>query len=124
VKVISHACDPTFAGLQSWVETTLADAPEVTALIVHNEPLLGFLPAILAERGLSVPRDMSVVALCPDDLAVQHSVSYSNIRLPAEELGRAAVEMVVRQLAGATTTETRLLSPSLTKRRSTSPREG
>jgi DNA-binding LacI/PurR family transcriptional regulator len=120
VKVISHACDQTFAGLQSWVETTLANAPEMTALIVHNEPLLGFLPAILAERGLSVPRDMSVVALCPDDLAVQHSVSYSNIRLPADELGRAAVEMVLRQMAGATTTETRLLAPSLTKRRSTS----
>jgi len=121
VLVISHACDQTFAGLQSWVETTLADAPEMTALIVHNEPLLGFLPAILAERGLSVPRDMSVVALCPDDLAVQHSVSYSNIRLPADELGRAAVEIVVRQMAGATTTETRLLAPSLTRRRSTAP---
>jgi DNA-binding LacI/PurR family transcriptional regulator len=122
VTVISHACEQTFAALQNWVETTLTDAPEMTALIVHNEPLLGFLPAILAERGVSIPRDISVVALCPDDLAVQHSVSYSNIRLPADELGRAAVEMVVRQMAGATTTETRLLSPSFTKRRSTAAR--
>jgi DNA-binding LacI/PurR family transcriptional regulator len=122
VKVIWHACDPSFAGLQSWVETTLADVPAVSALIVHNEPLLGFLPAILAEHGLSVPRDMSVVAVCRDDVAVQHSVSYSNIWLPADELGRAAVEMVVRRTTGARTTETRLLSPSLTQRRSASPR--
>jgi DNA-binding LacI/PurR family transcriptional regulator len=63
-----------------------------------------------------------VVALCPDDIATQHSVSYSNIRLPADELGRAAVEMVMHQLERTGTTETRLLAPVLTKRRSTAAR--
>jgi DNA-binding LacI/PurR family transcriptional regulator len=122
VSVISHPCEQTFAGLQSWIDTFFVQTPDATALIVHNEPTLAFLPAIMAERGLSIPGDVSVVALCPDDIATQHSVSYSNIRLPADQLGRAAVEMVMQQMAGAGTTETRLLAPVLTKRRSTAVR--
>jgi len=60
-----------------------------------------------------------VVAICPDDMAGTHAVSFTNIAIPAEELGSIAVDMVMGHLDNAAPTETRLLAPVLTVRAST-----
>jgi LacI family transcriptional regulator, galactose operon repressor len=73
-------------------------------------------------RGIRVPEDMSVIALCPDDLAEQVSPALTAVSVPAEELGRLAVGMLMNKLDGARITETVLLAPKLTTRSSTAPR--
>ena len=87
--------------------------------MVHNEAVLPALVSELRHRGLRVPDDLSVVAVCPETMAEQHAVALTTVAIPAEEVGKQAVEMVVRRLAGHTTPEVRLLSPRLTVRDST-----
>ena len=88
-------------------------------MVVHNEAVLPALVTVLDEQGRRVPRDMSVVAVCPDDMAATHAVAFTNIAIPADEVGAIAVDMVLRHLGKAAPTETRLLSPVLTVRAST-----
>jgi DNA-binding LacI/PurR family transcriptional regulator len=117
---IEH-CESSFEGLRRCVDRLLAEQPATSGLLVHNESVLPFLADVLRERGRRIPRDLSVVAICPDDMAGTHAVGYTNIAIPAHELGTAAVDMVVRQLDGDVPAETRLLAPVLTVRESTAP---
>jgi DNA-binding LacI/PurR family transcriptional regulator len=121
VAADSAACEPSFDGLRRAVAAILDQQPGTTGWIVHNESVLPSVVTVLAEQGRAVPADASVVAVCPDDMAETHAVSFTNIRLPAGDVGEIAVEMVLRQLAGAGAVETRLLSPVLTERDSTRP---
>jgi DNA-binding LacI/PurR family transcriptional regulator len=118
VRITAVGSERTPDGVRRALTEVLTRDPEVTGLVVHNEGTLPFVAPALAELGRRVPEDVSIIAVCPDDMAVTHEVAYSNVRVPAQELGEIAVEMVMRQLAGNTTVETRLLAPSLTDRAS------
>lgn len=120
VKLEIAPCESSFDGLQACVADLLAKQPEMTALLVHNESVLPSLVSVLRQHRRHVPRDISVVAICPDDMASTHSVQFTNIAIPAHELGTIAVDMVLRQVEGLAPTETRLLAPVLTMRSSTS----
>ncbi|GGU43874.1 LacI family DNA-binding transcriptional regulator [Lentzea flava] len=93
--------------------------PSTTALVVHNEAALGWVGAGLRSLGRKVPEDVAVIAICPDGLAEQASPSFTSIRLPAEELGRRAVELLVAKLNGQTVPSLTLLEPELAERAST-----
>ena len=73
----------------------------------------------LAARGLRVPDDISVIALCPDNMAENGSVPLTSVAIPAAEVGALAVRMTIRQLSGRTEPETHLLPPRVTVRDST-----
>jgi len=120
VDVAVRQCESTFEGLQACVGQLLEEQPATTALVVHNEAVLPALTTVLVEHRKRVPATMSVVAICPDDMAATHAVSFTNIAIPAEDLGSIAVEMVMGQLEAGAPAETRLLAPVLTVRASTS----
>ena len=121
-----HALTQAYAGSYEAANTGLdnlfAQDPDITGLVVHNEAVLPAVLAGLRHRGLRVPEDISVVAVCPDSMAEQHPVALTTVAIPAEEVGSQAVELTIRQLAGHTTSEIRLLSPRLTPRASTAAR--
>lgn len=119
VKLEIAPCESSFDGLQACVADLLLKQPDLTALLVHNESVLPSLVSVLRQHRRHIPRDMSAVAICPDDMASTYSVRFTNIAIPANELGTIAVDMVLRQLEGQAPTETRLLSPVLTMRSST-----
>ncbi|MDX6255594.1 MAG: hypothetical protein QOJ11_1928 [Frankiales bacterium] len=119
VAAVATACEPSFDGLRRAVADVLDRQPGTTGWLVHNESVLPSVVAVLQEFGREVPADASVVAVCPDDMADTHAVAFTNIGLPAGDVGEIAVEMVLRHLEGATAVETRLLSPVLTEREST-----
>ena len=114
-------CESSMAGLRASVTRLLDEQPGLTALIVHNESVLPALRDVLLERQRRLPQDVSVVAICPDDMASSHGIDYTNIAIPADELGTAAVDMVMDRLPGRAATETRLLAPDLTVRDTTRP---
>ncbi|WP_020659986.1 LacI family DNA-binding transcriptional regulator [Amycolatopsis benzoatilytica] len=103
------------------LDDLLARHPDVTGLVVHNEAALPGLLSDLRYRGVRVPEDISVVAVCPDSMAVHYPIPLTSIAIPAREVGTLAVETVMRQLAGHRTAETRLLAPKLAVRASTAP---
>jgi substrate-binding family protein len=42
---------------------------DLTAVVVHNEPVVEPLLAAFREAGWAVPDDLSMVPICPDELA-------------------------------------------------------
>ncbi|GMA24175.1 hypothetical protein GCM10025864_19340 [Luteimicrobium album] len=69
----------------------------------------------LAHRGLSVPGDVSVLAVSPRGLAEHLAVPLSVIDVPSVEIGRIAVQMAVERQDEPLPAETRLLAPVLTE---------
>lgn len=100
-------------------EALLRVRPAMTALVVHNEAALSWVAASLRALGRKVPQDVAVVAICPDELAEQTSPKFTSVRLPVEELGRQAVELLVGKLDGQTPPPLTLLPPQLSERAST-----
>lgn len=121
VTVKVEACDSSPAGAASAVDALLSTAPDTTGIVVHNEGALPHVLARLAERSLVVGTDMSVVAVCPRDVALSQRIPMTSIDLPAEDIGKVAVDMVMARLEGEQPSETRLLAPVLTERDSSAP---
>nr|WP_312878435.1 substrate-binding domain-containing protein [Lentzea indica] len=100
-------------------KTLISAHPSMTALVVHNEAALGWIARCLRASGRQVPGDVAVVAICPDELAEQMSPPFTSVRLPAEELGRHAVNLLVAKLDGRQPSPLMLLPPRLSRRAST-----
>lgn len=136
VRAVALPCPPSYDGLRACLddalgaaagaaagttaETTAGAAAETTAgataLVVHNEAVLGPLLSELARRGLRVPDDISVLAVCPPDMAEAQAVPLSSVDIPSAELGGLAVELA---MSAERPSGVRLLPPRLTSRAST-----
>lgn len=122
VQASVHPCAPGYDSVSACLDQLLAADRGTTGLVVHNEAVLGPLLLELRRRSLDVPADLSVITLCPDDVAESLPVPLTSIAVPAQELGTIAVEMVMARLAEEHAPEVRLLQPRLTDRGSTSRR--
>lgn len=110
-----HAVGSDHRKVEAVVERLLRDEPAVTGLVVHNEAALSPLLQALRAAGREVPGGMSIVALCPDDIAESQSVPLDAVSIPAAEVGRRAVELAMSQLRGEAS-EQQLFAPHLTVR--------
>jgi DNA-binding LacI/PurR family transcriptional regulator len=99
----------------------LEERPRTTGLIVQNEAVIPSLLSLLRTAGRIVPEDVSIVAVCPDQIAQQTSPQLSSVNLPAAELGTRAVELLMRRMADGADGEVMLIPPTLTVRGSTGP---
>lgn len=115
-----HPCEATPAAARQVAERLLRDQPALTGVVVHNEAVLEPLVTAFAQLGLRVPGDLSVTAICPDELA--DSLGITSVALPSTEVGERAVDLLMEKLAGGLVPEATLLQPSLTLRASTAPR--
>jgi DNA-binding LacI/PurR family transcriptional regulator len=122
MRATTMPCAPTYAALRTCLDNLLARRRAITGLVVHNEAILGPLLAELDKRGKKVPQDISVVAVCPDDMAVSQAIPLTSVSIPAATVGQLAVEMAMKQLSGDRDPVVRLLPPELTDRGSTAPR--
>ncbi|MGW0612355.1 LacI family DNA-binding transcriptional regulator [Streptomyces sp. NPDC002788] len=117
-----HPCESTPAAARQVAEQLLRERPALTGVVVHNEPILESLIDAFEGLGLRVPGDLSVTAICPDELAEHVRVPVTSIAIPAVEVGAGAVDLLMKKLGGGTAPEVTLLSPRLTVRASTMPR--
>jgi DNA-binding LacI/PurR family transcriptional regulator len=119
-----HSCEPTAAAARGLATRLLRDHPGLTGVVVHNEPVVEALVEAFGQAGRSVPADISVVAICPDDLAEHARLPLTSIAIPAQEIGARAVELVMRKLEGLEVPEATLLPPTITARASTARAPG
>jgi len=126
--VVSHGitgtvvpCEENPDAVRRQVARLIHDRPEVTGLVVHNEAAVGHIIAAAAELGRSVPRDISVVAICPDDLAQRTTPPLDSVLIPAEEVGMRAVDLLMRKIEGLAVPDASLLAPRLVTRASAGP---
>ncbi|MEW1641388.1 LacI family DNA-binding transcriptional regulator [Streptomyces sp. NPDC091219] len=117
-----HPCEAAPAAARAVAERLLREQPALTGVVVHNEPLLEPLVDAFEQLGLRVPGDLSITAICPDELAESTRVPVTSVALPAAELGSRAVELLMRKLDGQDVPDATLLAPRLTERASTAPR--
>lgn len=116
-------CEESAEAVHAEVAELLARRPGLTGLVVHNEAAVSHVLAALAGLGRRVPEDVSVVAICPDELAERARPALTSVLVPAEQVGHRAVTLLMRQLSdpARAVPETTLLPPRLTVRASTAP---
>lgn len=96
---------PTFAGGRDAAEVTLLSG--VTAVLAYNDLVAVGLCRALAERGVPVPADLSVVGIDDITLASMVHPALTTLALPTEAAGEAAVDLLGQLLADPTPTSRR-----------------
>ncbi|MER6181696.1 LacI family DNA-binding transcriptional regulator [Streptomyces sp. NPDC001652] len=117
-----HPCEASPAAARQVAEQLLREQPALTGVVVHNEAILEPLIDAFEQLGLRVPVDLSVTAICPDELAGNLRVPVTSVDLPSAEVGTRAVELLMKKLDHKTVPEATLLPPRMTERASTAPR--
>ena len=112
-------CEDTSDEVHAAVSHLLLMRPGLSGLVVHNEAAVGSVLGTLRQLGRRVPDDVAVVAICPDDVAERSSPPLTSVLIPAEDLGREAVRLVMDKLEGTTVPDSTLLTPHLAIRAST-----
>jgi DNA-binding LacI/PurR family transcriptional regulator len=119
VKAVALPCEESADAVHKEVTELLASHPGITGLVVHNEAAVSRVLSALKTLGRRVPNDVSVIAICPDELAERTDPTLTSVLIPAENVGHQAVELLMRKLGGEAAAETVLLDPHLTVRAST-----
>ncbi len=85
-----------------------------TALLCDNDPIALHAYAILAQAGLNVPGQVSLVGFDDSDAIPDSSGKnlLSSVALPLEEVGRESARLVLRLLDGQAAADQRILLPT------------
>jgi DNA-binding LacI/PurR family transcriptional regulator len=121
LKVLHRPCEGGYDAMAVTLARILDERPATTGFVVQNESAVEPLLALLRQQGRAVPEDVSVAAICPEQVAVQASVRLTSVAVPAQEMGRHAVEHLVAKLDGRGMDEVVLIAPELTVRASSGP---
>ncbi|GAB2460843.1 LacI family DNA-binding transcriptional regulator [Streptomyces incanus] len=121
VRLLHRPCEGGYDAMALTLARILDERPGTTGFVVQNESAVEPLLALLRQQGRAVPEDVSVVAVCPEQVAVQASVRLTSVAIPAQEMGRYAVEHLVAKLDGRSGDEVVLIAPELTVRASSGP---
>ncbi|MDH3308572.1 MAG: substrate-binding domain-containing protein, partial [Acidimicrobiia bacterium] len=103
VTVEDHADRPVIEEGSRLMEQLLDNSTELpTAVFAHNDLMaLGAL-AVLRQRGLRVPEDLSMVGYNDLPMVGHLTPPLTTVRYPSLAIGQRAGEMIVRLLAGET----------------------
>lgn len=121
IQATTGPCESGSHAVYDALTELFAQRPEVTGLVVHNEAAVGELVRALRSLGRRVPEDLSVLAICPDEVAERQDPMLSSVLVPADEVGEKAVTLLMNKLAGEVVPDATLLPPRLTMRTSTAP---
>jgi DNA-binding LacI/PurR family transcriptional regulator len=116
-------CDPAPEAARATVAELLDQRAGLDGVVVHNEPVIPALLDAFRAGGRRIPEDIAVIALCPDELAEQATPPLTSIAIPASEVGRQAVALLMSKLDGQDVLDATLLAPQLMVRASTHLRQ-
>jgi DNA-binding LacI/PurR family transcriptional regulator len=111
-------------GRRAALELLDAEKPPTAILAMSDILALGVLQAA-AERGLDVPRDLSVVGFDDSPVAALATPALTTVAQPQDEKGRLAAEWLIEAIEQGRVTRTRrrrkILETTLVVRQSTAP---
>jgi DNA-binding LacI/PurR family transcriptional regulator len=116
VNLVHRPCDGSYEAAAGVLARILEERPHTTGLIVQNEAVIPPLLSLLRTAGRTVPEDVSIVALCPDQIAEQTSPRLSSVNMPAQQLGSGAVEMLMHRRNDGRVRRVVFIPPVLTVR--------
>jgi DNA-binding LacI/PurR family transcriptional regulator len=118
----AYLCGDDLASGEGVVERILDDDPATTSLVTLNEAALEGVYRGLTRHGRSVPRDFSVVGVAASPWAEQVNPPLTAAEIPAKEMSRVAVDLMMRRLRSPDSPPRHvLLKPLITLRGSTGP---
>ncbi|WP_162621812.1 LacI family DNA-binding transcriptional regulator [Microbacterium suaedae] len=120
VRVVREWADPG-RGAGARAVDALMDGPEkISAIVFHSsEPVVEDALRRLAERGIEVPRDMSLVAAAASYDPSGFDIPLSGVTLPIERVCRVAVESALAAHRGEGAEDPLLIDPTYVDRGST-----
>ncbi|MFD5356998.1 LacI family DNA-binding transcriptional regulator [Streptomyces sp. NPDC058657] len=121
LHVLHRPCEGTYAAMAGALGQIFTERPDVTGFVVQNEQALEPLLSLLRQDRRAVPEDISVVAVCPEQVALQGSIRLTSVTIPARQMARHAVERLVARIEGKADDEVFLLEPELVVRASSGP---
>ncbi|KAB8161625.1 LacI family DNA-binding transcriptional regulator [Streptomyces sp. 3MP-14] len=129
MRMLHRPCDGSYESVAGTLARIFDERPETTGIVVQNEAAVEPLLGLLRQQGRAVPEDISVVAICPEQVAAGTSVALTSVAIPAQEMGRLAVELVMARARASAEggdpssvpPRIELLPPALTVRASTGP---
>ncbi|MCP2241319.1 LacI family DNA-binding transcriptional regulator [Lentzea aerocolonigenes] len=104
------------------VEEIRTRRPSVTAAVTINEAALPGVQRGLHRAGLDVPRDFSLTGVIADRLAEDFHPPLTAADVPAGDMARLAVDLLLEQIDGVATPRNSMLAPPITLRSSTGAR--
>ncbi|HYN96699.1 MAG TPA: LacI family DNA-binding transcriptional regulator [Pilimelia sp.] len=122
VDAVAQPCEESAEDVRQALTALLDRRPDLSGLVVHNEAAVAHVLAALPALGRRVPQDISVVAICPDEVAERALPPLTSVLIPAEEVGTQAVRLLMRKLMDEPVPPATLLGPRLTTRSSTAAR--
>lgn len=124
-RVIPDRRSPDYQAAMSALDEVLKEAlaAGITALLVHADPEAVAVVQHAQAMGILVPGDLSVVAY-DDEIAGLFSPALTAVQPARADIGRAAVDLIVKRLANPRRAVHRtVVSPRLVVRESTAPAE-
>jgi DNA-binding LacI/PurR family transcriptional regulator len=122
IEGVSRVCLPTPASGYEVTTELLTDLPDLSAIVMANREAIGGLLQAVADRGLRIPDDLSLVGLVSERLAGLYNPALTTLNFPAAEMGRMGAELLIRQLEGGATEPVHcLLRAELAVRQTTGP---
>lgn len=103
------------------MQTLLARRVPVTAVVCGNDYLATGALSALAQAGIAVPAQMSVASFNDNDFAAFLQPPLTTVRLPIQEIGEQAGQLLLACLGGEATPDSPLLPTMLVVRASTGP---
>lgn len=97
----------------------LAQDERPTAIVCYNDELAVQLLQVLREHQLQVPDDISIVGFDDATLATATEIQLTTLKHPKEEMGAAAVEMLLSCMGNKAVVQDRVFTPELIVRQST-----
>lgn len=118
-----EACATTAADGARVTRELLTAHPDTTAIVSLNTEAIGGIYSSIRELGMTIPADISVVAITSPRIAEFMVPQLTSVDFPAALMGRMGVEFLVRQLEGGPSTDIEpcLLQSTITVRQSTGP---
>ncbi|MEW1863702.1 LacI family DNA-binding transcriptional regulator [Streptomyces sp. NPDC088194] len=116
-----HPCVDTPVAARTLAERLVREQPDLTGVVVHNEPIVHPLIDALTALGLRIPQDISVAAICPDEIAEPAATPITSVSIPTAQVGARAVDLLMSKLQGHEVPETTILPTHLTPRATTAP---
>lgn len=115
VRIIPGDADPQ---VRARIIGAALDAnTDATAMLVHNDGALADLPMLFLQRGLSIPRDLSVVSLFPERFGRMFSLPYTAIETSATAVTARAVNLLAARIENPERKPTReLFTPEIIDR--------
>jgi LacI family transcriptional regulator len=92
--------DNTEEGGYRLTRDLLSDRRTLDAIITFNDPMAIGVYRALHEAGLSIPDDIGVASFNDISVAQFLNPPLTTVHLPAEEIGEAAVELLLERVGG------------------------